>query len=205
MAYVSRLYNATPWEEALDWGNRGQRIRVPAFGHTDINHEQMHDFRDNNPGAEGVLNYIEYFGIFLFDADRPYDNQALDALKKSVKARKQHYDQAIKNLMDRRSQQGIAPNPEALEEHLQLLGLTGLREKIETLQALVKKLELSVGPERSARPKLDPARTLFVTDPPREFPSVSAMEFFLERNPEVAAEHAAFLTQTKAEVSDNVQ
>jgi len=203
MAYVSRLYNPTPWDEAIDWGNRGQSIRVPAFGHADINHEQMHDFRDNNPGAEGVLNYIEYFGIFLFDADRPYDNQALDALRKAQKARKQHYDQAVKNLLDRRSQQGIAPNPEAFEEHLRLLGLTNLREKVETLQALVKKLEESVGPDRSARPKLDPARTLFITDPPREFPSVAAMEFFLERNPEVAAKHAAFLARTKAEVSTN--
>jgi len=36
---------------------------------------------------------------------------------------------------------------------------------------------------------------VFVLDPPREFPSMAAMEFFLELNPEVRARHQAFATQ----------
>lgn len=199
MAYVSRLYNPTPWDEALDWGNRGQKIRVPAFGHADLNHEQMHDFRDNNPGSESILNYIEYFGIFLFDSDRPYDNQALDALRKAYKARKAHLDAAVKSLQDQRMKSGIAPNEAAFEEALRLLGYATLRDKVDTIKRLIEKLESTVGPDRQVRPRLDPARTIFVTDPPREFPSVAAMEFFLEQpqNREVAAQHAAFVAQQR--------
>jgi len=201
MAYVSRLYNPTPWDEAIEWGNRGVKIRVPAFGHADLTHEQMHDFRENNPGSESVLDYLNFFGIFLYDADRPYDNQALDALKKAYSLRKERYDAQVRNISSERSKAGLPPDPDALEEQLRILGVVAFREKMETLKKLVEKLEANVGPDRAARPKLDPARTIFVTDPPREFPSVSAMEFFLELNPDVKAKHEAFKAQSGAQAN----
>lgn len=192
MAYVSRIMNPTPWDEKILWGNRGQEIHVPAFGYADLTHEQMHDFRDNNPGSEGILDYISFFGFFLLDGDRPYDNQALEALKKMLRQRRERYDTQVKNIVDARSKQGIAPDPAALEEQLRIQGLVAFREKTETIKALIAKLEQSVGPERAVRQKLDPTRTVFVTDPPREFPSVAAMEFFLDINPDIRAKHEAF-------------
>jgi hypothetical protein len=42
---------------------------------------------------------------------------------------------------------------------------------------------------------MDPKRTVYVLEPPREFPSVAAMEFFLEQNAKVNALHEAFKRQ----------
>jgi hypothetical protein len=78
-------------------------------------------------------------------------------------------------------------------------GLVTLRDKIATLKEQIDKLTEVVGPvrERQLRQPLDPKRTVFVTDPPREFPSVAAMMFFLdlEENRETKAKHAAFNKQ----------
>ena len=48
---------------------------------------------------------------------------------------------------------------------------------------------------QSLRTQLDPARTVFAMDPPREFPSVAAMDFFLKQNDEIRAKHLAWQAQ----------
>lgn len=199
MAFAAKLCNPTPWDVRLDWGNRGQRIRIPAFGDKEITAEQQKDYTPGNPGEEAVYAELNYYGIFLLDIDRPYDNQALDALEKARALRKEKYDVAVRRMQDRRSQMGVSPDPEALEEAVRQMGLAAIRDQVRTLEAQIDKLRSLVGPERRvARPKLDPARTVYVLDPPREFPSVAAMEFFLELNPEVAARHQAFQAQGAA-------
>lgn len=196
MAYAAKLENPTPWDVRLDWGNRGQRIRIPAFGSKEITAEQQADYTPGTPGEDAVYAELNYYGVFLLDIDRPYDNQALEALEKARAARKEKYDGAVRRMADRRSQMGVSPDPEALEEAVKQMGLVEIRQQVKTLEAQITKLRSLVGPERrTARPKLDPARTVFVLDPPREFPSIAAMEFFLELNPEVRARHEAFQTQ----------
>lgn len=200
MAYAGKLCNPTPWDVRLDWGNRGQRIRIPAFGDKEITAEQQKDYTPGTPGEDAVYSELNYYGVFLLDIDRPYDNQALEALEKARQARKEKYDTAVRRMMDRRAQMGVSPDPEALEESVRQMGLADIRSQVKTLEAQIDKLRSLVGPEkRVARPKLDPARTVYVLDPPREFPSVAAMEFYLELNPEIAARHEAFKTQAASE------
>lgn len=200
MAVTAKLANPTPWDVALDW-DRGVRIRIPAFGDTTLTMNQLDDFRENKPGSEAVQEVLGYHGLFVVDSDRPYDNQALNALQKAHAAKKAQYDAAVRNLTDRRAAAGVAPNEEALEQTLKMQGLVTLREKIATLADQIKKLIEVVGPqrERQLRQPLDPKRTIFVNDPPREFPSVAAMQFFLElpENAEIAAKHLAFNKQAQ--------
>lgn len=196
MAYAARLENPTPWDVRLDWGNRGLRIRIPAFGSKEITPAQQADYTPGTPGEDAVFAELNYYGVFLLDIDRPYDNQALEALEKARAARKEKYDSAVRRMMDRRAQMGVSPDPEALEEAVRQMGLADIRQQIQTLEQQITKLRNLVGTERRvARPKLDPARTVFVLDPPREFPSVAAMEFFLELNPEIKAKHEAFVAE----------
>jgi len=196
MAFASKLVNPTPWDVRLDWGNRGQRIRIPAFSEKVITAEQQADYTPGTPGEDAVYGELNYYGVFLLDIDRPYDNQALEALEKARAARKEKYDGSVRRMMDRRSQMGVSPDPEALEEAVRQMGLVQVRTEIKILESQIDKYRTIVGPERrTARPKMDPARTVFALDPPREFPSVAAMEFFLELNPEVRARHDAFKVQ----------
>jgi hypothetical protein len=196
MAFTTKLMNPTPFPVKLDW-DRGVKIRIAPFSSTDLTMQQLDDFRPGKPGSADVKSVLDYFGLFLMDVDRPYDNQAFEALQRSYKAKKAQYDTAVKNITDQRAATGIAPNPDALEETLKSMGYGEMRRQIEVLGEAVTEFHKAVGdePEYSSRPQLDPKRSVFVTDPPREFPSVAAMDFFLKQNPEVHAKHKAFLKQ----------
>lgn len=196
MALASKLCNPTPFKVELPW-HRGISIHVEPFGSAELTMQQMDDYRPGKPGSEKVRLVLEYYGLFLLDADRPYDNQALEALERSYKAKKTQYDEAVQSFQKQRAQSGIAPNEDALEETLRQMGLVGLREQVEQLKKAISKFKSVVGekPERSMRPQFDPARTVMCLDPPREFPSVAAMEFFLDSNPDIKAKHVAFKSQ----------
>jgi len=196
MAKIARLCNPTPWDVKLPW-DKGVMINVPGFGHADLTMQQMDDFRGNKPGSEEVDKVLDFFGLFLLDSDRPYDNQALEALERSLNIKNAELNERINHLRGQRSFAGVKDTDEAFEETLKQMGLTGLRLKVETLKNQINKLKEIVGPERERvlRPQLDPKRTIFVLNPPREFPSIAAMEFFLEQNPEIAAKHKSYQEQ----------
>jgi hypothetical protein len=160
---------------------------------------QMRDFRDDTPGAEAVMLVLNYHGLFLLDSDRPYDNQALSALKKCRAAMKAQYDAVLTNITKARAAAGTPPNEEALEETLSQMGYVTIRNKVDELGGMIKKLEGVVVGEDSylAREQLDPTRTVFVLNPPKQFPSVAMMELFLDKNPEVAAKHTAHNAQVE--------
>lgn len=200
MAYSSKLCNPTPFPVKLPW-HRGINIKVDAFDSKELTMEQMDDVRPGKPGSADVKSVLDYHGLFLMDSDRPYDNQALEALQRAYQSKKAQYDAAVRNITDRRAATGVAPNEEALEETLRQMGYVRLRDQIDTLKDAIAKFREVVGdrPEQSLRQQLDPARTVFVLDPPREFPSVAAMEFFLDKNPEVKAKHQAFNAQAAGE------
>jgi len=168
MAYSAKLCNPTPWDAVIDW-DRGVRIRIPAFGETNLTMQQMDDFRGDKPGSEEIQNTLDAIGVFLFDSDRPYDNQAVEALERMYRAKKAQFDDAHRNLLASRSAQGIAPNDEALEETLKQMGLATLRDKIGVLKDQAKRYREEIGPETRIREKLDPSRTIFVLDLPSTF------------------------------------
>ncbi len=199
MAFTSKLCNPTPFKVELPW-DRGICIVIEPFGATDLNMQQMDDFRPGKPGSAEVRATLDYYALFLLDSDRAYDNQALEALKRSRKARQTQYDASVKSIREGQAAAGIPPSDEALKESLQKQGVLALGEKIQVLSGAIAKFQevVSDEPERSLRPKLDPNRTVFVLNPPREFPSVAAMEFFLEQNPEVLSKHRAFLNRGAA-------
>jgi hypothetical protein len=196
MSFTAKLCNPTPFDVKLNW-ERGINIKIPAFGETELSMQQMDDFRPGKPGSADVKSSLDYYGLFLLDADRPYDNQALEALSRSRAAKKAQYDSAVRNITDRRAQAGIAPDPDALAETIDQMGYAELNRKISVLKDAIADFKAVVGdnPEQSTRTQLDPKRTVFVMDPPREFPSVAAMEFFLKQNDEVRAKHQAFSQQ----------
>lgn len=197
-SFSNKLCNPTPFDVKLNW-ECGINIRIPAFGTANLTMQQMDDFRPGKPGSADIKSTLDYFGLFLLDIDRHYDNQALEALRRSQAAKKQQYNAAVQNIADRKSAAGVPHNPDALEETLKQMGYIKLREEIYLLENAISKFQKAVGvnPERSVTPTLDPARTVFVIDPPYEFPSVAAMEFFLDQNPEIKAKHAALKDQSK--------
>lgn len=199
MAYTTKLANPTPWDVKIDW-DRGIRIRIPAFSHADLTSRQAEDFVKTQPGSDAVQEILNYHGLFLVDPDRPYDNQALEALTNSRNAKKNQFESAYKRLVDSRAATGMRPDENILEEILKTLGLITIREKVQVLEKQISKFREAVGPgeERNVRPQLDPARTILVTEPPREFPSVAAMKFFLDQNPEIKVKHEAFTKQLES-------
>jgi hypothetical protein len=197
MAFAAKLMNPTPWEAKLDY-DRGVRIRIPAFGDAALDMQQMDDFRGDKPGSEAVEAVLDTFGLFLFDSDRPYDNQALEALKRMLAILTDRYRNADQRLRASHSAQGISTDEAAHAETMAQLGYKTVGEKMETLKTQIAEYEKVAGPERNTRAKLDPKRTIFVLNPPREFPSVAAMEFFLRENPDTATEHKAFTSRSEA-------
>lgn len=212
MAHTAKLMNPTPFEVDLPW-DRGVSIVLEPFGHAELSMQQMDDFRPGKPGSAAVNEVLNYHGLFLLDADRPYDNQALEALRRAHASKKAQYDATIRNITDRRAASGVAPNEEALAETLTQMGYTELGRKVSVLAEAIKKFQEVVGsqPEVAAHKQLDPKRTIFVLDPPRQFPSVAAMEFFLTENPEVEVKHqalneqAAGVSQTPSRSIESIQ
>lgn len=191
MAFSARLCNPTPWKVELNY-DRGVVIVIPEFGSAELTMQQMDDFRPGKAGSAEVRQMLDYHGLFLLDTDRSYDVQALEVLKRTYTAKKAQYDAAVQRLTDRRAAAGVAPNPDALEEVLRQMGYVGLREQIKGVKEGIAKFEEVVkAQDPTTGPKYDPARTVMVLNPPREFPSVAAMEFFLEKNPEIKAKHEA--------------
>lgn len=198
MAFAAKLCNPTPWQAVLDYAP-GIRLRVDGFDSVPLTMSQMDDFRGDKPGSEAVDAVLDTFGLFLFDSDRPYDNQALEALKRMLAILSDRYRSADQRLRASHSAQGISTNEEAHAETMAQLGYKTVGEKIEVLKTQIKEYEKIAGPtSRNVRPKLDPKRTIFVISPPREFPSVAAMEFFLRENAEIAMQHKTFVARQEA-------
>jgi hypothetical protein len=184
----------------LAW-NKGVKIRIQPFSSTDLTMQQMDDYRPGKPGSPTVQQILDYHGLFLLNLDRSYDHQALEALKRSHAAKLAQHTAAVKNIRDQRAAAGVPPNEEALQEIFETMGQATLKRKIDKLAEAIKTFEAAIGdqPELTSRQQLDPKRTVFVMDPPQEFPSVAAMEFFLsmEENAEIRARHLAFKAQAE--------
>lgn len=195
MALTNRLANPTPFPVKLKY-DRGIFLKVPPFGSVELTMQQLDDFRDGKPGSEAVQQTTNFHGLFLMDSDRPYDHQALEAIERSIAAKEEQYRSSTQSLIDTRASAGVNPDKVALEETFRRLGLTDLKEEVESLknQARLYRKTVESQPESRKAQQLDPNRTVFVMDPPTEFPSVAAKDFFLSlpENAEIAEKHKAF-------------
>ena len=206
MAYAAKLMNPTPWDVKINY-EKGIVITVPAFGQVDLTMGQFEDYRPNTPGAEAVYEILDTEGVFLFDTDRPYENQALDTLKRTLKKRMDLVNAKVKHYTDQAARQNLKFDDEGLKNIWRQLGVDTLREKCEAIERFIAKYEAVVKKETSQRRNvLDPERTVFSTNPPREFPSKIAREFFLSENPTIAekeAELRAGMKRAEAEANES--
>lgn len=203
MAYAAKLLNPTPWDVKINY-EKGVVITVPAFGQVDLTMGQFEDYRPNTPGAEAVYEILDTEGVFLFDTDRPYENQALETLKKTLKKRMDLVTAKEKHYTDLAARQNLNFDQESLKNVWKQLGIDVVREKCEVIKRFIEKYESVVKKETSVRRHvLDPDKTVFSTNPPREFPSKIAREFFLSENPTIAAKEEEFRAgMARAEKAD---
>lgn len=203
MAFASKLCNCTPWDVKINY-EKGIVITVPAFGQVDLTMGQFEDYRPNTPGAEAVYEILDTEGVFLFDTDRPYENQALETLKKTLKKRMDLVTAKEKHYTDLAARQNLNFDQESLKNVWKQLGIDVVREKCEVIKRFIEKYESVVKKETSVRRHvLDPDKTVFSTNPPREFPSKIARDFFLSENPTIAAKEEEFRAgMTRAEKAD---
>ncbi len=195
MAYSHKLHNPTPFPASIEW-DRGVNINVPADGSIDLTTKQMEQFMPGEPGSEEIRKYLDSYGVFLENSDRDYDAQALQALRGCHHSKNERYTEAVARLADMHTMQGLEADPAApaFRQKLASMGLAKLKADIEVLEKRIELFSQVVEEEDDIvtriRP-LDPKRTVFVMDPPREFSSVTQMEIFLSEHPDIEEAHTA--------------
>lgn len=190
---TNKLCNPTHKDVKFPY-SAGIDIRVPADGQTDLTVEQMDDFRPGKPGSEEARHHVEYYGLFLLDGDRSYEEQALEALKKTFKEKKGQLDSFVERYRSQGTATGAPVTDANLQEQKMKAGYNVMEEDLEILQKRINFLSKTLnasGTKGKVKSTLDPKRTCFATKPPREFPSETALEMFL------IDKDAAFVKQHK--------
>ena len=193
MAVVAKMVNPTPFEVKIPY-SRGIYIVVPADGDTDLSMEQLDDFRAGKPGSEETRKILQFEGVFLQDTDLSYDYQALVTLRAAVKERKDRIKTFIDRTRNSRIAGGATVDEATMEDLIQSAGYGRMQDDVDKLQARIDTLVSVVNEDEAkgtVRQTLDPNRTCFVINPPRQFPSVTALAMFLNENPKIKAEHDA--------------
>jgi len=204
--FSNKLCNPTPFPNMKKW-ERGIEITIPPFGSVDLTINQVNDFRAGQPGSEAVREELDSKGWFLLDPDRSYEIQALEAVRRCIKKLTDQLNGVVTRLQESMAQMG-QKEPEIVEERMRLLGYgdKGMKGKIEGLKKLEKRYA-EIVEEQSAqvmeRP-FDPTKTLFVTPGPQEFPSIAALEFFLDENPEIKARHVVFMKEFRKKQEESL-
>ena len=186
MAHAATLINPTPFDVEMNY-DRGVDLQIPAFGSITLTLQQMDDFRPDKPGSEGVMEITGFHGLFLMDTDRPYENQAIEALKESLKRKKSLHQEITQGHRDRAARQSLNIPEETFKQVEKQMGVHKLKEQIDSLIKLIAKYEKVVtgNADTKKRHQLDPDRTIFALNPPKEFDSIIARQFFLEENKDV--------------------
>jgi len=202
MSYVNKLVNPTPWKIEIPY-DRGTFINIEPDGEYEFSSiDQQKDFEPGQPGSEEVRKLLEGAGAFLLNPDLSYDLQALRALQSCIKVKKSFQSDFIQRLRDGRIATGRSIDDGTLQEaiesagyghkSLSRTGLPGLQGQIEALEkrvAFLKKAVESDPVKGFVKDRLDPEKTCFVTNPPRQFPSKTALAMFLVENPAIKEQH----------------
>ncbi len=200
MAVVANLVNPTPFDVAIPY-TKGIEIRIPADGEVNISMQQLDDFRPGKPGSEETQSILDFEGVYLQDSDLSYDFQALGALKAYVGTRQDRIKTFTERTKGSRVAGGVAVDDETMDELLDQAGYGNMQEQVDKVLGRIKILETIVNEDATrgaVKMALDPERTCFVTNPPRQFPSKTALRMFLSEHPEVAAKHEALINPKSA-------
>ncbi len=203
MAVVAKLVNPTPFDVKIEYQS-GQILRIPADGEISIEMNVLDDFRPGKPGSEETRKILEMEGIFLQDSDLSYDFQALTVLKACVAERTKRIKEFTDRTRNARIAGGATVDEETMQDLLEGSGYKDMERGVEKLKARVRILQEIVNADKSrgsVRENLDPERTCFVTVPPRQFPSKTALAMFLEENPDIAVQHRKLTQGTRAAFS----
>ncbi len=200
MAVVARLVNPTPFDVKIPY-ERGVYINIPSDGDVELSMQQLDDFRPGKPGSEAARKLLDFEGVFLQDTDLSYDLQALTALQIAVRERKDRIKTFIDRTRNSRIAGGATVDDATMEDLIKNSGYGRMQNDVDRMVLRVKTLQNVVKEDSSGgavRQNLDPKRTLFVINPPRQFPSVTAMEMYLSEHPDVAAAHEELTNPTPA-------
>jgi len=195
MAVVANLINPTPFDVKIAY-QQGVYIHVPADGEVNLSMQQLDDFRPGKPGSEETQKILDFEGVFLQDSDLSYDFQALGALKAYVTDRKDRIRTFLERTKGSRTQQGVNVDDEVMEELMEQAGYGNMQRKVDKVIARVKILEGLVNADEakgSVSRALDPTRSCFVINPPRQFPSKTALAMYLAENPDIKKKHDELL------------
>jgi hypothetical protein len=204
MALVAKMINPTPFDVKIPY-EKGRYIRVPADGEIELSMGQLDDFRPGKPGSEAPKKLLDFEGVFLQDSDLSYDYQALQALETAVQERKARLKDFIERTRNSRIQGGVSVDDDTMDELVQSSGYGKMQDVINALNARIVLLKQVVSEDANkgaVRQNLDPERTCFVINPPRQFPSKTAMKLFLLENPEIAKDHNEFVGAAEAQVTE---
>jgi hypothetical protein len=203
MAFVNKLVNSTPWHVKIPY-EKGISINIEPDGEVELSAEQRDDYTPGRPGSEEVRKILDFNGIFLLNPDLSYDIQALQALQACHKELTERLREFVQRVRDGRISTGRSVDDGTLEEVIESAGYgkkskkgPGISARIAVIEQRIKRLRKAVeeDPTRGRiGSSLDPDRTCFVLEPPRQFPSTTALDMFLEENPEVKVKHEAFMS-----------
>jgi hypothetical protein len=205
MAVVANLINPTPFDVSIAY-QQGIFIDVPADGEVNISMQQLDDFRPGKPGSEETKKILDFEGVFLQDSDLSYDFQALETLTAYVRERKDRIRTFLERTKGSRTQQGVNVDDEVMSELMDQAGYGNMQKKVDKVVGRIKLLEDLVNADEargSVRHTLDPERSCFVTNPPRQFPSKTALAMFLAENPEIKEKHDALMAPAEEVVEAN--
>jgi len=192
---TNKLINPTPFDVEIEW-NRGIVLKIQADSEFELTMPQLEDFRDGKPGSEESKSLLDFYGLFLLDGDRSWEEQAITALRKSHKEKQERFDNFISRIRDSRIAQGSPVDDEALEEMSKRNGYDRIKKQCEQLQRRITHLSgllESSGTKGKVKETLDPKRTCFITSPPKQFPSETALHLFLmDQTDEFRAKHDAY-------------
>lgn len=193
MAVVAKMVNPTPFDVKIPY-SRGIYIKVPSDGEAELSMEQLDDFRGGKPGSEETRKILQFEGVFLQDTDLSYDYQALNALRLAVKEREDRIKTFIDRTRNSRIAGGATVDEATMEDLIVNAGYGRMQDDVDKLKARIAHLRKVVNEDENrgaVRQTLDPKRTCFVINPPRQFPSETALAMFLDEHPDIKAQHLA--------------
>lgn len=199
MAVVAKMINPTPFDVDIPY-DKGVSIQIPADGSVELTMGQLDDFRPGKPGSEATKSILSFEGVFLQDTDLSYDYQALAAIKLAIAERKDRIKNFTERTKNSRIAGGATVDNEAMEELVNSSGYGNMRIDVEKLESRLKALSAIVNTDErkgSVHQTLDPERTCVATNPPREFPSKTALAMFLAENPDIKERHDSMLGVSK--------
>ena len=193
MTVEAKLVNPTPFDVKIPY-ERGVYINIPSDGDVELTMGQLDDFRPGKPGSEAARKLLDFEGVFLSDTDLSYDLQALRALETAVRERKDRIKTFVDRTKNSRIAGGATVDDATMEDLIQSSGYGRMQGDVDRMVSRIKKLQVVVNADLSkgsVRANLDPKRTCFVINPPRQFPSETALAMFLSEHPDIAKEHEA--------------